>query len=121
MKRQPGHRRKRPIPGPVTPLVLRLPLKLKTALDAEAAKRGISLAAYIREALTDYQNRAKLPSRQIEDYNKAVFQRKREWRRREAKLPIEEKMRTLLSLQHLAYDIGQSQGRLPPRPWDMNA
>lgn len=64
-----------------------------------------------------YKRRPLRKSTDTEGYNKTVFRQKREWRRREARLPIEEKMRILLDLQHIAYEIGRSQGRTPSRPW----
>ena len=54
MKRLPGYKRRRPTSEVVTPFLLRLPAKLKQTLDAEAASRRISLAAYVREVLAGH-------------------------------------------------------------------
>ena len=57
MKRPPGYQRQRPTSQRVTPFLLRLPPKLKGALDAEAASQGISLAAYVRDVLAKHLQR----------------------------------------------------------------
>ena len=57
MRRQLGYRRRRPRRDAVTPFLLRLPPKHKQALDAEAAVRGISLAAYVRDVLAKHLQR----------------------------------------------------------------
>jgi predicted HicB family RNase H-like nuclease len=59
MPRKPGYRRKRPHAGPVVPLPIRLPHKLKASLDQEAARREISLSAYIHAVLADHVRRLK--------------------------------------------------------------
>lgn len=54
MHKKLGYQRKRPTPGPVREFKIRLPLKSKKALDVEAAKQGISLAAHIRQVLDNH-------------------------------------------------------------------
>lgn len=38
-------------------------------------------------------------------------------RKKMATLSVEEKFEILIKLQNLAWQIGRSQGRKPPRPW----
>jgi len=43
----------------------------------------------------------------------------RAWRRRQARLPIEQKLAIVVELQTLNYEIGRAQGEDRPLPWGM--
>lgn len=44
---------------------------------------------------------------------------KKQWRKEQAALPIEEKVKILIKLQHIAYQIAQQVGRPCRKPWGM--
>jgi hypothetical protein len=50
-----------------------------------------------------------------------IFEAKREWHRRQAALPLREKVRILLELQRQDYPLLKERGVLRPweRPWDI--
>ena len=48
-----------------------------------------------------------------------IFQEKLSRRREIAKLPVEEKYRMLIKLQHIVATVDLKAGRKPRRPWDV--
>jgi len=51
-----------------------------------------------------------------------IFKAKEELRKKQAQLPIEEKIKIMVRLQHIAYNAAISMGRTPTKkPWPMDA
>jgi hypothetical protein len=49
-----------------------------------------------------------------------IFKAKEELRKKQAKLPFEEKIKIMVRLQHIAYNAAISMGRTPTKkPWPM--
>ncbi len=57
----------------------------------------------------------------IEVSKEELFRQKRSRRQDLAKLSIEEKIKVLIKLQHLASSIGRQTGRKHRKPWDVQA
>jgi len=57
----------------------------------------------------------------LSDVFRIIFQKKREWHRRQAKLPLSEKVRILLELQRQDYPLLRRHRELHSweRPWDI--
>lgn len=50
-----------------------------------------------------------------------IFKAKEELRKKQAQLPIEEKIKNMVRLQHIAYNAAISMGRTPTKkPWPMD-
>lgn len=50
-----------------------------------------------------------------------IFKAKAEFRAKQIKLPIEEKIKIMVRLQHIAYNAAISMGRTPTKkPWPMD-
>jgi len=49
-----------------------------------------------------------------------IFKQKAEERKRRAKLPFEEKIKTVVRLQRRHAEIAKAAGRKPPRVWDID-
>lgn len=55
----------------------------------------------------------------IELVKNRLYQAKVERRHAVAQLPVEEKLKILIKLQHLQSDIARNEGRPYKRPWDV--
>lgn len=53
--------------------------------------------------------------------NQEQFRQKAERRRELARLPVEEKLKRLIKLQAIAYNVGRQAGRQPRHPWGNEA
>ena len=52
-------------------------------------------------------------------FPQSIIDAKQKQRKHLASLPIEEKLRIIVQMQHLAYEIARSSGRVAPTPWNL--